>query len=113
MEGKHLHILWTNSDPGTSHNMVMMYATNCKLKDWWEEVTVIVWGSTAKYLAEDENIQEKMKTAMNVGVKFSACIGCAKNYGIVEELEALEVESISWEPLLTDILQNNKPLLTV
>lgn len=28
-----LNILWTNSDPMTSHHMVMMYATNAMLRE--------------------------------------------------------------------------------
>ena len=32
---RHLHILWTNADPETSENMVMMYARNAMLNEWW------------------------------------------------------------------------------
>ena len=45
MSVRHLNILWTNADPLTSHNMVVMYATNAILRQWWDEVTVIIWGA--------------------------------------------------------------------
>ena len=31
VSSRHLHILWTNGDPVTSKNMVMMYACNSML----------------------------------------------------------------------------------
>ncbi len=113
MSSKHLNILWTNADPLTSHNMVMMYAINSLTHQWWDEVTVIIWGATAKYVAEDENIQEKIRTAMHVGVKFSACIACAENLGVKKQLEDLGMEVIPWGEPLTRLISSGAPLLTV
>ena len=114
MEDKNsLHILWTNADPVTSEKMVMMYATNAMINGWWESVTVIIWGATAKLVAENAQIQESIKVAMNVGVKFSACIACARQLGVIEKLEALGIEVIAWGQPLTEILKGNEKLLTV
>lgn len=113
MSSKHLNILWTNADPLTSHNMVMMYAINSLTHQWWDEVTVIIWGATAKYVAEDENIQEKIRMAMHVGVKFSACIACAENLGVKKLLEDLGMEVIPWGEPLTKLISSGAPLLTV
>jgi hypothetical protein len=108
-----LYILWTNADVNTGLYMVMMYAKNSLLRGWWEHVTVIIWGATAKLAVENAAIQEEMKIAQNVGVKFSACIACARQLGVVSQLEALGVEVIPWGPPLTEILRNNEKLLTV
>jgi hypothetical protein len=113
MADNKLSILWTNADPITSHHMVMMYATNAMLRGWWDEVTVIIWGATAKYVAEDHEIREKMEEAKKAGVKFSACIACARNLGVKERLEELGFEVISWGPPLTEILKNGERLLTI
>ena len=43
-----LYILWTNPDPLTAEKMVFMYAKNSRLQGWWDDVTVILWGATAK-----------------------------------------------------------------
>ena len=77
MERESLNILWTNADPAVSHNMVMMYAMNSIKKGWWDEVTVIIWGATAPYVAKDVEIRKKIKMAKECGVKFSACLSCA------------------------------------
>ena len=112
-EKKSLHILWTNADLETARFMLMMYATNSMLRNWWEEVTVIIWGATARLVAENEVIQDSMKTAVQAGVKFTACEACARQLGVAEKLEALGVEVIKWGQPLTEILQNKEHLLTV
>lgn len=108
-----LFILWTNADPITSDKMVMMYATNSVLNHWWKEVTVIIWGATAKLVAENPMIQEKIKMARQVGVKFSACKACADQLGAADALDILGIETIYWGVGLTDILKGEDKLLTV
>lgn len=114
MEEKNtLYILWTNADLLTSQYMVMMYAKNSILHSWWENVTVIIWGATAKLVAENAVIQEEIKLTQNIGVKFSACVACARQLGVVTQLESLGIEVISWGPPLTDILKNNEKLISI
>lgn len=60
-EQDRLYILWTNDNVLTSEKMVLMYAQTSVLKYWWKEVTVIIWGATAKLAAENELIREKIK----------------------------------------------------
>lgn len=112
-EKKTLHILWTNADLDTSILMVMMYAKNSMARRWWDRVTVIVWGATAKLAAENQLMQEQIKIAQNAGVKFSACVSCARQLGVIETLEALDIEVIPWGEPLTRILQSNGSLITV
>ena len=114
MEEKNtLTILWTNADLLTSQYMVMMYARNSMVRGWWEKVTVVIWGATASLAAENAVIQEEMKLSKNAGVKFSACVACARQLSVVSQLEALGVEVVAWGPLLTEILKNDDKLLTV
>jgi hypothetical protein len=112
-ESNRLFILWTNADILTSDKMVMMYATNSMLKHWWGEVTVIIWGATAKLAAENTTIKEKIKMAQHAGVKFSACKACADQLGVSEVLTDLGVELIYWGEGLTEILKENEKLITV
>ncbi len=108
-----LYILWTSADPLTARHMVLMYAKNSLLRGWWEHVTVIIWGASAKLAAENAAVQEEIKIAQNVGVRFSACAACARQLGVTAQLEALGAEVVSWGPLLTEALKNNEKLITV
>ncbi len=112
-EKNHLYILWTNADLDTSLRMVMMYATNSLLYRWWEQVTVIVWGAPARLAAENAQVQEAIQVAMHAGVRFSACVACARQLGVIENLEAQGMEVIGWGEPLTALLKNNEKLITI
>lgn len=112
-EAKKLYILWTNADILTSIHMVFMYARNSMLRGWWDEVTVIIWGATAKLAAENESIMDEIKIARNVGVHVSACIACARQLGVEDALEKQGIEIIPWGEPLTEILKSGEKLLTI
>ena len=86
MDDNHLHILWTNADPVVFDKMVMMYAVNSLVRGWWERVTVILWGETARLAARDAGVKERIQLAMDQGVKFSACVTCARELGVEQDL---------------------------
>ncbi len=108
-----LNILWTNDNPDTAHNMVFMYGINSKKKEWWDEVNIIIWGATAKLVAEDEGIQEKIKLALHNGVEINACLACASNFGVVDKLKDLGINVIYYGVPLTEILNSDEKLLTI
>ena len=113
MERSKLNILWTNADPITSELMVFMYGINAKRLNWWDEVTIIIWGGTAKLVHENKKIQELIEEAMGEGVHFSACKSCADQLGATETLEGLDVEVIYWGEPLTEILKDGQKLITI
>ena len=112
-EKDHLYILWTNDDPITSEKMVFMYSVNSLLRGWWGKVTLIIWGAPIKLSAENTEIQEKIKEAMNAGMHVTACKACADQLGVTETLEKMNVEVKYWGEPLTKILKSNEILLTI
>lgn len=108
-----LSILWTNADPVTAKLMVMMYAKNSLKNGWWKEVTVVVWGAAVKLLAENEEIQQEFREAVDRGVNFEGCIACARELDLVSEMEALGVKLRKWGPPLTEIIKNGEHLITI
>ena len=112
-EKTHLYILWTNDNPITAEKMVFMYSINSLLRDWWEKVTLIIWGATAKLVSEDINIQGKIEEALNAGVHITACKACADQLKVTEILEKMNIEVKYWGDPLTKILKNEDKLLTI
>ncbi len=108
-----LTILWTNAEELTSKNMVLMYSTNAKRNGWWDEITVVIWGATAKLVAENQEIQLMIQQAQEVGVHFSACKVCAQNLLVHQELVDLNIEVVYWGAQLTDLIKNKEHLLTI
>ncbi|WP_028580252.1 DsrE family protein [Desulfogranum japonicum] len=108
-----LNILWTNADPVTAELMVLMYAHNTLKRKLWEQVRVIIWGATAKLVAEDVHIQHLIKDAQKDGVVFSACVACAERLGVKGELKELSIEVKSWGAPLTELMQHDEKLITI
>lgn len=112
-ESLDLYILWTNADPITAEKMVFMYGANSLKHGWWENVTVIIWGATAKLVAEDQDMQRGIRSLLEAEVRVSACKACADQLGVADTLEKLGIEVKYWGEGLTDILKSNAKLLTV
>lgn len=113
MKKEKLNILWTNADPITSEKMLMMYAINAKKNHWWKEITIIIWGATAKLVSEDELIQRKIKEAIDSGIHVSACKACADELEVTQKLEEMGIETKYWGEGLTEALKGDSPLLTI
>ena len=109
----HLHILWTNADPVVAEKMVFMYAGNALGRGWWQRVTVIIWGSTASLVAQNEAIRVQVQQLQDSGVHFSACRACAEQLGVAAELEDMGIEVIYWGEQLTQLLRERAVLLGV
>jgi hypothetical protein len=112
-EKTHLYVLWTNDNKITAEKMVFMYTVNSLIKGWWEEVTLIIWGATAKLAAEDKDIQKMILEAMEKGVHVTACKACTDQLEVTPVIESLGIEVIYWGVPLTDLLKNNETLLTI
>ena len=108
-----LFILWTNDNLITSEKMVFLYAKNAKIKKWFDSVTLIIWGATAKLAAENSEIGLKIKEIIDEGVEVSACKACADQLGVSEKLTSLGVDVKYMGEPLTMILKEKKTLLTV
>lgn len=109
----HLYLLWTNDNLITAEKMVFMYTINSLIYGWWEEVTLIIWGATAKLVSENTEIQEMIKKALDAGVHVTACKACADQLGATKALEKLNIEVKYWGTPLTEILTNEEKLLTI
>ena len=110
---RHLHIIWTNADPLTSANMVMMYAKNSLLNGWWDKVTVICWGAVQPLIIHDPHIRELIRKLQSEGVQFSACLTCSDKLGLTEKLQELGIETVRWGKRTSELMQNRKHLLSV
>ncbi|MBN2809062.1 MAG: DsrE family protein [Deltaproteobacteria bacterium] len=112
-DANHLYILWTNADPLTAEKMVFMYGVNARLRNWWEEVTIIIWGAPARLIAENHEVQKKVADALAAGVKLSACKACADQLGATAKLVELGIEVKFWGEPLTRLLKSDAKILTV
>jgi len=108
-----LTILWTTPDLVTSAEMVLLYALNAKKREWWNTVTVVVWGGSAELISRDEKIRSSVKDCIAAGVMFSACKKCTDDLGITDSLKEIGIEVRYWGEPLTRLLKSGARLITV
>ncbi len=108
-----LAVLWTSQDKEVAQKMVFMYTKNSKLRNWWGQVLLIVWGPAAKLLATDEELQEELEELKQAGVALQACKACADQYGIAEKLSNLGMEVIFMGLPLTNYLKSDWTVLSI
>ncbi len=108
-----LVVLWTSDDPYLAERVAFMYTHEAKASGWFEEVTLIVWGPSAKLLAENVRIQEQVRDMELDGVVVEACITCANDYGVTAALE--ELGFVDLKPMgrpLTEYIKSGIYVLT-
>ena len=107
-----LVVVWSSDNPELARSMVFMYAGNAKKVKWFNEVTLIIWGPSARLAAENEEIQKELAQLKDAGVKIEACVACAMMYGVDAKLRQLGCDVKPMGPVLSDYLKQNYKVLT-
>ena len=107
-----LVVLWTSGDIEVAEKLVFMYVYNAKKAEWFDDVTFIIWGPSAKLLSENEKLQAEVKKMKDVGIKLEACIACARMYEVVDDLKDLGVDVKGMGRPLSDYLKKGYKVLT-
>ncbi len=107
-----LTVLWTSGDPEVAHKVAFMYVHNAKRAGWFADVSLIIWGPSARLLAADESLQADVRAMLEDGVRVQACAVCARLYGVVDALQGLGIRVEPMGEVLTGALKSGRPLLT-
>ncbi len=107
-----LAVLWVSGDRDVAEKSCLMYTHAAKKYGWFDDVVLIVWGPSSKLLAEDEELQKKVKAMQGDGVILEACIACADMLGVTEDLKALGIDVKGMGVPLSDYLKKGYHVLT-
>jgi hypothetical protein len=107
-----LIIVWSSGDRDVALKMVFMYAFNAQKRNWWNSVILIVWGPSSKLLANDPELQKKIKEMRDIGVRLEACKACADEYGVTGALQSLGIDVKYMGLPLTNYIKEGYPILT-
>jgi len=110
---RELLVLWTTDNLVTANNMVFLYTENAKIKGWWQEVTLLIWGASTRLVSENGEVRERIRAMRAQGVRVIACRKCAENLGVVERLERDGIEVFYTGEFLTEWLKAGKKLITI
>ncbi len=92
--------------------MVFMYMNASPRAGWWEDITLIVWGPSAKLLCEDAELQEYIGKMAENGITIKACRACADMYGVAEKLESFGMPVKYMGTELTSYIKEGRHVLT-
>jgi len=107
-----LAVLWVSGDRDVAEKSCLMYTHAAKRNAWFDEVVLIVWGSSSNLLAGDVALQEKVKAMKEDGVILEACIACSNMFGVTEDLEALGIDVKGMGVPLSNYLKSGYHVLT-
>lgn len=111
-ENDKIVILWSSGDTAVFEKVVYPYTLNSRRMDWWKEAELLIWGPSAKLLAENSDIQEKVAEIRDAGVSLTACKWCADEYSVSEQLSSLGVDVKYMGKPLTEYLKSGIHVLT-
>jgi hypothetical protein len=107
-----LAVLWVSGDRDVAEKSCLMYTHAAKRNGWFDEVVLIVWGSSSRLLAEDAGLQKKVKAMIEDGVILEACVACADMLGVTDDLRALGIDVKGMGIPLTEYMKSGYHVLT-
>lgn len=109
-----LVVVWTSGDRDVALKMVFMYTYNATATrfGWWQDITLVIWGPSAKLLSIDKELQDYVKKTKKAGVTLEACKACADMYEVSDELAGLGVDVKYMGDVLTDYIKEGRHVLT-
>ena len=107
-----LVIIWTSGDRDVALKMVFMYTYNAKKYGWWDDITLVVWGPSAKLVSEDTELQEYLAEMTKQGVVLKACKACSDQYEVSDKLQELGIDVKYMGVELTDYIKEGRKILT-
>jgi hypothetical protein len=111
-ESDTLVVLWTSGDIEVAEKMVFMYVTAAKSAAWFDEVVFIIWGPSARLLAETEKLQAGLGKMQEIGIRTEACVVCARMYEVDDDLQELGVDVKGMGRPLSDYMKRGYHVLT-
>jgi len=107
-----LLIVWSTSEIEVAKKMILLYGSVILPRNYWDEAHIMIWGPSAKLLAENVELQEMVAKVQATGVKFSCCVVCSDDYGVTEKLSSLGIDMTHTGEMLTESLQSDWKVLT-
>ncbi|MCW4041529.1 MAG: DsrE family protein [Candidatus Bathyarchaeota archaeon] len=107
-----LVVVWTSGEKDVAMNMVFMYVLNAKLRNWWKDLRLIIWGPSVLLASNDPDIQTEIARMLEAGVRLEACKACADRYEVSNRLQNLGIEVKYMGVPLTQYIQEGRHVIS-
>lgn len=107
-----LLIVWSTAEIEVAKKMVLLYGSVILPRGYWDKAHLMIWGPSAKLLAENKELQDMLVTVKETGVELSCCVVCSETYGVSDTLASLGIEMMHTGELLTHALKEDWKVIT-
>ncbi len=107
-----LLIVWSTAEAEVAKKMVLLYGSVILPRGYWDRAHIMIWGPSAKLLAENKELQEILATVKETGVELSCCVVCSDEYGVSDELASMGIDMIHTGKMLTEALKEDWKVIT-
>jgi len=107
-----LLIVWSSGEIEVAKKLVLLYGSVILPRGYWDEAHLMVWGPSAKLLAENTELQAMVANVIKSGVKASVCVVCSDDYGVTKQLRAMGIEPTHTGEFLTQALKSDWKVIT-
>lgn len=107
-----LVLVWSSDDPMVAERVALMFPHAAQKNKWFSEVTLVIWGPSAKLIANDTTLQKKISEMQADGVKVEACVACASAYGVADKLKTLSYDVLPMGESLANYLKRGYQVIT-
>lgn len=107
-----LLIVWSSQDIEVAKKMVLLYSSVILERGYWDEATLMVWGPSAKLLANTPELHPFIEKIKASGVQLVVCVVCSDDYGVTQTLQELGIKPIHTGELLTHALKEGYRTIT-
>lgn len=107
-----LLIVWSSGEIEVAKKLVLLYGSVILPRGYWDEAHLMVWGPSAKLLAENTELQAMVAKVIESGVKASVCVVCSDDYGVTEQLREMGIEPTHTGEFFTQALKNDWKVVT-
>ncbi len=107
-----LVIVLSSADPLVAERMVFMYSQHAKKMGWFKDVTIVIWGPSAKMLTENEKLQKQLVQMIKDGVVFEVCKACSDTFNASKKLKELGCDVKYMGVPLTNYLKSEAKVMT-
>ncbi|MFP4478645.1 MAG: DsrE family protein [Candidatus Izemoplasmatales bacterium] len=109
----HLLVLWKTDSMIDVEELLIPYVFASKKNEWWDQVSVIIWGGSQRLVSENKAIQDKVIQMLDLGIQVHACKKCADDLCVADHLSQVGIDVLYTGEMLTEYLKSDAKVLTI
>ena len=107
-----LLIVWSTAEIEVAKKMVLLYSSVILPRGYWDKAHLMIWGPSAKLLAENSELQDMVAKVKQTGVELSCCVVCSDEYAVTDKLASMGIDMIHTGEILTNALKEDWKVIT-